>query len=95
MFLEWNQLERVNSGATQIYFIEEVIKLSGLYKMAEQYDDVFVKKRTMDGSNVAESFEDTIQELEDDDDIQDVLETLTPEQRTIQWASQRGGATNL
>ena len=54
----------------------------------------------MDGGNVAESFEESLREnlevIHDEIMVEEeVPETLTPEQRTIQWASRQGGATNL
>ena len=98
MFIEWNIRNQIQHDARQIHFVEEVVKLAGLYRMSEQYDEVIMKKLPIDPV-VAETFEDIVQELDEEEaqfrDEMNVLETLTPEQRTIQWASQRGGATNL
>ena len=62
--------------------------------MMEQYDKVIMKKLPIDpvvAEAIAESFEEATIFAEEED----ILETLTPEQRTIQWASRQGGATNL
>ena len=97
MFIEWNKRSQINHDTRGIYFAEEAVILAGLYKMAEQYDDIFIKKMAIDSSSVAEAFEDTAQALEVLENArQDMIsEDLTPEQRTIQWASRQGGATNL
>ena len=101
MFIEWNVRNQIQHDARQIHFVEEVVKLAGLYRMSEQYDEVIMEKLPMDPV-IAEAFEDSLREnLEAiHDEImtreeEGVLETLTPEQRTIQWASRQGGATNL
>jgi len=89
------------NNARKMHYIEETITLVKMYKMAERYNDTFINKIPMDGSNVAESFEDSLREnleaIHDEIMVEEgeISETLTPEQRTIQWASQQGGATNL
>jgi hypothetical protein len=99
MFLEWNERDQMQHNARNIHFVEETIILAGFYRMAEQYDKVIMERLPVDPV-VAEAFEDSLREnLENiPDEImveEEVLETLTPEQRTIQWASRQGGATNL
>ena len=95
MFLEWNEYERLrDNGDRRMHFAEEAIILAGFYKMTEQYDKVIMKRLPVDPV-VAEAFEEAIEAHPATTFEEDILETLTPEQRTIQWASRQGGASNL